>query len=190
MEALLSLMIGVGLSAACGFRIFIPPLVMGLAERTGHLTLSEGFEWMSSDAALVVFASATLLEVGAYYLPFIDNLLDVAAAPSAVIAGTLLTASQVGEMDPFLGWSAAIIAGGGSAGVVQGFTTLTRQFSALTTAGLGNPLISTAEAGASIFMTLLAILAPLAALALLLALSYLVAKKVLQRRKESSPATA
>lgn len=183
MEALFSIAVGVGLSAACGFRIFVPLLMMNLAARGDHLALAGGFEWIASDAALVVFATATVLEIGAYYLPFLDNLLDLAATPSAVVAGTLVTASQVADMDPLLGWSAAIVAGGGSAGLVQGATTLARQFSAVTTAGFGNPLISTFEAAASIFTTLLAVIAPIFALGLVLVLFFFAFKMILLRRK-------
>ena len=69
MEILLSLCIGVGLSAACGFRIFVPFLVMNLAARSGHLFLSPEFQWMSSDAAFIAFGTAAVLEISAYYLP-------------------------------------------------------------------------------------------------------------------------
>jgi len=190
MDALFSLSIGVGLSAACGFRIFVPLLIMSLAARSGQLALSGGFEWIASTPALVAFGSATLLEIGAYYIPFIDNLLDTVAVPSAVVAGTLVTASQISEMDPFLTWSVAIIAGGGAAGLVQGLTTVTRQFSALTTAGLGNPIVSTLEAGASIVVTLIAITVPLVAIGGLLLLLFWAGRRLMTRRAGPPAATA
>src|SRR5436309_7251833 len=102
METVLSLLIGIGLSAACGFRVFVPLLVVSVASHTGHLHLSSGFEWMGSDAALIAFAVATVLEVAAYYIPWLDNLLDTIASPAAVIAGTMVTASLVTDMSPFL----------------------------------------------------------------------------------------
>ncbi len=189
MDALFSLSIGVGLSAACGFRIFVPLLIMSLAARGGHLALSGGFEWIGSTPALIAFSTATVLEIGAYYLPLIDNLLDTAAVPTSVVAGTLVTASQIAEMDPLLTWSVAIIAGGGAAGLVQGLTTVTRQFSALTTAGLGNPIVSTLEAGASILVTLIAITVPLVAIAGLLLLLIWGGRRLLLARRASSHAT-
>jgi len=97
METILSLLIGIGLSAACGFRVFVPLLVVSVASHTGHLHLSSGFEWMGSDAALIAFAVATVLEVAAYYIPWLDNLLDTVASPAAVIAGTLVTASLIAD---------------------------------------------------------------------------------------------
>ncbi len=177
-SAILSAMVGVGLSAACGFRIFVPLLVLSLAARNGYLTLAGGFEWMASTPALIAFASATALEIGAYYIPLVDNVLDAAAAPSAVVAGVLATGSQVADMDPMLAWSVAIVGGGGAAGAVQGLTTVTRQLSTLATAGFGNPLFSTFEAGASIAMAVIAITVPLVAAVLLLLLVYFAARKI------------
>lgn len=176
--ALVSIAIGLGLAAACGFRIFVPLLMISLAGRGGHLELADGFVWMTTTPALIAFGSATVLEIAAYYVPFFDNLLDTIATPSAVVAGIVATASQVSDLDPLLGWSVAIIAGGGSAGVVQGLTTVTRQISSLATAGFGNPLVSTFEAGASVGMTLLAIVVPAAAAVCALLLLFFAAKKI------------
>lgn len=178
---LLSVLVGLGLSAACGFRIFVPLLAMSLATRAGFLSLASGFDWIASTPALIAFGAATLLEVCAYYIPVVDNFLDTIAMPSAIVAGALVTGSQVADMHPFLAWSVAIIAGGGTAGLIQGLTTVTRQFSTLATAGLGNPIFSTFEAGASLGMTLLAIFVPIAAVIGLLLLIFFGARKVLIR---------
>ena len=180
---LVSLMIGIGLSAACGFRIFVPFLVMNLAARAGYLELAGGWEWIGSTPALIAFGAATSLEIGAYYVPFLDNLLDTVSTPSAVVAGVLVTASQVSEMHPFFGWAVAIIAGGGASGLVQGLTTITRQVSSFATGGFGNPIFSTFEAGASIFMTLLAIFVPLMAAGAMLLLVFYGLHKFSQRRR-------
>ncbi len=184
MEAtILSIAVGVGLAAACGFRIFIPMLIVSVAARADYLNLAGGFEWMESTTALIAFSTATALEIGAYYIPFVDNLLDTVSTPSAVVAGTVTAASQVADMDPFLSWSVAIVAGGGAAGAVQGLTTVTRQLSSLATAGFGNPIFSTGEAIASIGLAVMSIFVPLVAAFLLLVFFYLAARKFLLRRK-------
>ena len=41
---------GVGLSAACGFRVFVPPLAMCIAHKAGMLNFTGEFAWMGSDA--------------------------------------------------------------------------------------------------------------------------------------------
>src|SRR5580765_8928620 len=126
METLFSICVGVGLSAACGFRVFVPLLVMSVASHTGHLPLAHGFEWIGAYPALIAFSVATLVEILAYYIPWVDHALDSIASPAAILAGTLATASLTPEMSPFWKWSLAVIAGGGAAGVVQGATVVTR----------------------------------------------------------------
>src|SRR5438874_12051796 len=160
MEPFLGFLVGIGLSAACGFRVFVPLLVVSIASHTGHLHLSPGFEWMGSDAALIAFAVATTLEIAAYYVPWVDNCLDTIASPAAVIAGTLVTASLVADLSPFLKWTLAVIAGGGIAGLVQGASVLTRGASSAGTGGLANPILATAELGGSLITSVLSLIAP------------------------------
>lgn len=154
MENLFALMIGIGLSAACGLRVFVPLLAMSLAAQTGHLELAESFQWVATPIAATALGFATFLEIAGYYIPWVDNMLDAATTPAAIIAGTFITASVMPEMTPFLKWSIAAILGGGSAGIIQGATVITRAASAFTTGGLGNPLVSTGETGGSILLSL------------------------------------
>ena len=126
MEIIMGLVIGVGLSAACGFRVFVPLLGMCIANMAGHLTLSSGFEWIGSWQALIAFGTATILEIGAYYIPWIDSIMDIVATPTAIVAGTIVTASQVGDISPLLKWSLAAVTGGGVCAVVQGGTVTVR----------------------------------------------------------------
>ncbi len=181
MDTLLSICIGIGLSAACGFRIFMPLLIMSIASLSGHLTLAPGFEWIATYPALGTFAVASFLEIAAYYVPWVDNMLDTIAVPVATMAGTIVMASSVTEMSPFLQWALAVIVGGGTAGAIQGFTTLTRLASTATTGGLGNPLVSTIEAGGSVAMSVLAISLPVIAALTVIGLLYFALKKIFSR---------
>jgi hypothetical protein len=162
-ETLLSVFVGVGLSAACGFRIFVPPLVMSIASLSGHLTLTSGFEWIGTWPALIAFALATVLEIVGYYIPWVDHLLDTVATPAAAIAGIVVVASTATGMSSFLRWSLAIIAGGGLAGTFQAMSSLARVTSTATTAGLGNPVVATLEAGGSAVLSVLAVIIPVLA---------------------------
>jgi hypothetical protein len=164
MDVVLSLLIGIGLSAACGFRVFVPLLVTSIAAKAGHLTLVPAFQWVGSDVALIAFAVATCLEIAAYYVPWLDHLMDTIATPAAIVAGTIITASIIGGMSPFLKWSLAVIAGGGTAGLVQGATIFTRGASGATTGGLANPVVATAELIGSIFTSVLAVFVPIVAI--------------------------
>jgi uncharacterized protein DUF4126 len=182
METLLSILIGVGLSAACGFRVFVPLLVMSIAARAGDLSLGHGFSWIASTPALLAFAVATVLEICGYYIPWVDNLLDAVATPTAVVAGILVTASAVADVHPFLKWTLAILAGGGTAGVFQGVTAMARGLSSLGTGGLANPLLATAEAGGATLLSVLSITVPVLAVLLVAGLLFLGVKRLLFRR--------
>ena len=160
METILSFVVGLGLSAACGFRVFVPLLVVSIAAHSGHLSLASGFEWMASDTALIAFAAATALEIAGYYIPWVDHALDTLATPAAVVAGTIITASLVTDVSPFLRWTLAAIAEGGIAGVVQGTTVVARGLSTATTGGLANPIFATAELGGSVITSLMALIVP------------------------------
>lgn len=181
-STLLSVCLGLGLAAACGFRVFVPFLIVNLAARAGWVELGSGFDWMVSTPALIAFGVATLLEIGAYHIPWLDNLLDSAAGPIAVVAGVVVSASVFTGIDPFLKWSLALIAGGSLAASAQGATTLLRGISTFTTGGLANPLIATAEAGFSFFLAVLSIVLPALALALTLLVLFFVLRTVRRRR--------
>lgn len=160
MAVLLELSLGIGLSAASGFRVFVPFLMMSLAARAGFLHLGGRFAWIGSEAALVTFAVATLVEVLAYYIPWLDHVLDVIATPAAIVAGILITASVTTSADPLWRWTLAVIAGGGAAAAVQATTVGGRGTSLVFTGGLGNPLISTAELIGSVLLSVASILLP------------------------------
>lgn len=160
-EAILGIMLGVGLSAACGFRVFVPCLVVALAMRSGHVTPGAGFEWLYGNAALWILGTATVVEIVGYYVPVIDNLLDTVGLPAAALAGTILTASLCGSISPELQWTLAAIAGGGTAAVVHTGTAAVRAVSTGTTGGVGNWLFSTGEAVVSTVAAVLALMMPI-----------------------------
>jgi hypothetical protein len=178
METILAVITGIGLSAACGFRIFVPLLALNLASMYGYLNLAPGFEWIGGYYARIAFASATILEIIAYYIPWLDNIMDAIASPFSIIAGTIATASLITDLPPSVKWILAIIAGGGIAGVIQGATTALRAKSSLFTGGLGNPLIATAELAGAAIIALLAIIVPIICFALVAAFAIFVLYKV------------
>lgn len=164
LQAILGILTGLALSAACGFRVFVPLLVAAIAVRSGVVHVSSGFEWIGSTPAIACWASATALEIAGYYLPGVDHFLDVIATPAAVVAGTLLTASFITDMDPWFRWSLAAVAGGGIAAGVQATTVVTRAASGVLTFGLANPVVASVELLGGTVVSILAALAPVLAL--------------------------
>ncbi len=177
METLLSICLGLGLSAACGFRVFIPLLAMSIASLSGHMTLSQGFEWIGTYPAFLAFAAAAVFEVAAYYIPWVDNIMDAIAGPAAVVAGILVAASGMLHMDPLLKWSLAIIAGGGTAAIFHSSTAVVRAASTVMTGGIGNHAVATAELGIASVLSILAITLPLLSIIVAVALLFFLTRK-------------
>jgi hypothetical protein len=171
MDFALSVCLGIGLAAACGFRVFVPLLGLSIAALSGYLELNENFAWAGTWPALACFLTATVLEIGAYYIPWLDNALDSITTPAAVIAGTLITASVLTDMPPLARWSLALIAGGGTAGLIQSATVALRGTSSAATGGTGNWIVATVELVAAIFSTVLSILLPVLGLLLVVILT-------------------
>ena len=186
METILGLCIGIGLSAACGFRVFVPLLVMSVASLMGWFEPMKGFEWLAMPSVCIALAIATFFEIGAYYIPWVDNLLDTIATPAALIAGTLTTmAASTGEMSQFASWAAAIIVGGGTATAVQMSTVAVRGVSTATTGGIANPLVSTGEWISALVVSILAFVMPVLLVIVGIILMIIVIRWVRRKRQEN-----
>jgi hypothetical protein len=169
-EIALSICLGIGLSASAGFRVFIPLLLLSVAGYLDYIPLSEDWSWAASPLAIIILAVAAFVELVAYYIPYVDNLLDSISVPLAAIAGTAVMVAVVGDLNPAFTWTLAIIAGGGTAALVSTTTSTARLASTATTGGLGNPVISTIEAGVSTTMSLISIIIPFIAVILVVIL--------------------
>ncbi|MDO4895991.1 MAG: DUF4126 domain-containing protein [Moraxella sp.] len=162
-EMIMSLCLGIGLSASSGFRVFVPLFGMSLASYFGILPLNESWAWLGSTPALVILATASIFESLSYLIPFVDNLLDTIAVPLAGVAGTVAMAGSLTELNPALTWTLAIVAGGGTATAIKATSATTRAVSTATTAGIANPVIGLAETGTAVGLSALAIFAPVVA---------------------------
>jgi hypothetical protein len=185
MEFVMALFIGIGLSATCGFRVFVPLLGLSIAAHVGQMELAHGFGWIGTWPATIAFAIATVIEIGAYFIPWVDNLLDTIATPAAVIAGTMVTASVIGDVSPLLRWTLAVVAGGGIAGIIQSSTVLVRGTSTATTGGAANPAVSASELGASIVGTVISIVVPVVAVILVALILFFIMRKIRRLGKRS-----
>jgi len=179
---LLGIPLGFALSTAAGLRVFVPLLLTSLAARAGFITLTPGMKWMASDVALIAFLTAALVEVAAYYIPWVDNLVDAIAAPAAVTAGVVQMAAVTPDLPPLLRWTLAIIAGGTVAGFTQVGTALLRLKSSALTAGAANPIVATGELLGSILLVILGLLLPLLAAVAVIILLVVLARRLLRRR--------
>ncbi len=201
MNEIVAIFAGLGLAAACGFRVFVPLFIASLAANSGFEADLAGLgfnvqeiigenHWLGSTPITIALGVATVLEIGSYYIPWLDNILDSIATPAAVVAGTFISGSMMPEFmgDESFKWILATIMGGGTAGVVQGASVIIRGTSTATTGGIGNPAVSTAELGGSVMTAGLAVLIPiLAAILVSLILFYFIRTifRFFQLRSES-----
>ncbi len=173
-ETIISIFLGIGLSASVGFRVFVPLFALSLASYFNVWELNESWQWIGSLTAVITLGVATLVEIFAYYIPYVDNALDSIAIPLAAIAGTAVMVSTVADLSPVITWALAIIAGGGTAAAVAGSSGATRLASTATTGGIANPLVSTIETGTSVVMSVLSIFIPVIAFVFVLIILYLI----------------
>lgn len=180
LHTLIEVMLGISLSAASGFRVFVPLLVLSAAAVVGHIDLPANFDWIESSQALAVFAVACTLEIAGYYIPWFDHLLDIIATPAAMLAGTVVTASLTPDLNPLVQWTLALAAGGGTAGITNGLMNLLRATSTATSGGLANPVVATVELVAAIALSLLAVTLPVVAGIVVIAFLVFAVSKLLQ----------
>lgn len=181
---IISAFIGIGLAAATGFRVFMPMFAVSLASYLGWIPMNESFEWLAGLPTLITTGIAMIAEILAYYIPFIDHLLDTISVPLATIAGSVMFASQFADIGTFPQWALALIAGGGTAAAISSGFAGTRAASTATTGGLGNSVVATTETAGAGIMSFLALVAPVIAFiaAVALIITVLVLGKKLWRK--------
>ena len=167
-DTIISLFLGVGLAASVGFRVFLPLFALSLAAYFNLWELNQNWQWIGSLGALITLGVATVVEIFAYFIPWVDNLLDSLAIPLAAIAGTAVMVSTAVDLDPVVTWSLAIIAGGGTATAIKGAGATGRLASSASTGGLANPVVSTVETGTAMVVTTASIFAPILAAVLVI----------------------
>lgn len=183
-ELIISIILGFSLAASAGFRVFVPLLVLSLSAHFSWFPVNDTWQWVGSIPALVLLGVATVFEIGAYFIPWVDNLLDTISVPLAAIAGTLLMVATMGDINPTITWALAIIAGGGAAAAVSGTTSAARLGSTATTGGLANPIIAGTETIAATTVSIAGIFSPILALMLVLFLIGIVWRVVRKVRKQ------
>lgn len=190
LNTILELLLAISLSAAAGFRVFVPLLVLSAAAVLGHVDLPARFDWIENPQALALFTAAAILEVIGYSIPWFDHLLDILATPAAIVAGTIVAASLSPEMDPLAQWTIALATGGAAAGLTKTLMNLLRGGSTAATGGLANPIFALAELAIATGLSVLAIAAPVIAGAIVLGVFGFAVYKISQfvtRRRQQPP---
>ncbi|MFC9994065.1 DUF4126 domain-containing protein [Nocardia sp. NPDC127526] len=151
-----------GLSGAAGLNAWLPLLVVGVADRAGWIDLGSSYGWLSSTPALIVIAVVFLLDLVGDKIPALDSALHGIGALVAPASGAILFAAET-SLSAQLPPAVAAILGAVTAGSVHAGRAVARPFVTGTTAGVGNPVVSTAEDGTSLVLTILALAVPVVA---------------------------
>jgi uncharacterized membrane protein len=177
----------IGLSAPAGFNAYLTLLLVGLAGRLGWVELSDTWgERLTNPYILVGLAVLTVWEIVVDKVPGADHINDIAGTVIRPVSGAVLmlaTPNPLAEQSP----AAAIVVGGGLAGVLHTIKMLFRPLVTATTGGIGNPVVSLAEDGAAVGTVIIAIIAPIliaALIALLIAALWWLVRRWRRRRAQ------
>lgn len=177
----LQVALGISLSACAGLRAFLPMLIIGVLAKLGYLQVGASFQWMAGTPALIIFGTATVLEIAADKVAVLDNFLDSIGTFIKPIAGTVLFSTVILKFDPLIAVTLGLIVGGTVSELVHQKKAIVRAGSTIATAGMGNSILSTIEDAAAIIGTGLAVAAPYLAAVLavtIIIMSYFAMKAV------------
>lgn len=192
----LTLTLGFSLAACAGIRAWLPMLVAGLAARfTDQVELGESFQFLSSTPALVLFGIATVVEVVGDKIPAVDHALDAAGTFIRPVAGALLSASVLYQVEnPLWALGIGILVGAPTAAVPHAVKSASRGLSSTFTFGLANPILSVVEDVAAFTLAALAIVIPVvmgfSVVVLGAVIAFIVYKQVQKRGTSPAPAPA
>ena len=168
---------GIGLSAAAGLNAYIPFLIVALLDRfTTVVNLPAGYEWMSSWWAIGVGAVLLLAEVVLDKVPAVDSVNDaVQTFIRPASGGVIFAATSAAQDVETSSWVQShpwvtVVAGIVVAGLVHAGKATARPAVNVATVGVGAPLVSTAEDGASVGLSVVAIFVPILVILLLVGL--------------------
>jgi hypothetical protein len=187
-EQVLTFLVGVGLAASVGLRISFPILIVSIFSYSGYITLSTYFVWLGTLPALIVLIIIATIDTLAFYIVWLDNLLDAIEHPVSILVGILITGAVITEFNPYLKWLMALIIGGGIAGTINAATGLLRLKISTETDGKRNFAFSTLEILGSIGLAIISIFLPfiaglISAIALIY-FSFVIKKKFLSPSKD------
>jgi hypothetical protein len=156
-------LLGVGLAATSGLRTFLPLLLLAGSVKFGWFGISLGstYAWLASDLAFVALLLATIFEVAADKIPFVDHGLDAAGTVLRPVAGALAVAAVWNGTDPAAAALIGLIVGAPLALGMHTAKAGTRAGSTAVTAGVGNPILSVLEDFVALFLGVTALLVPL-----------------------------
>lgn len=176
-EAISGLSAAFGLSGSAGLNAYIPLLLVALAARfpvsDPLIKLQPPFDLLGNWWAIGVIAVLLIIEIVADKIPAVDSVNDAIQTFIRPAAGAILfagSANVITDVHPILALGAGLIVAGG----VHATKAAARPVVTVTTAGVGNPVVSTLEDIIAFVLSVLSILLPVIAAILLLIFLFVV----------------
>lgn len=183
-DAITGLATSFGLSSSAGLNAYLPLLIVALAARfTDWLKLNEPWSALTNGWIIALLAVLLVVEVVADKIPAVDHANDVIHTFIRPAAGAILFAASsnvVADVHPVLAMACGVVVAGG----VHAVKATARPVVTATTAGVGNPIVSTIEDVVAALIALLSILIPVL-IALFLLLLFVVMASWYWRRRRS-----
>lgn len=170
-EAISGLSAAFGLSGSAGLNAYIPLLVVALAARfplsDPLVKLQAPYDLLSSWWAIGLIAVLLVVEIVADKIPAVDSVNDGIQTFVRPAAGAILFAGSahvITDIHPILSLAAGLLLAGG----VHATKAAARPMVTVSTAGVGNPIVSTLEDIVAVVVSVLAVVLPIIAAVLLL----------------------
>ena len=163
MEGIIALATGLGLATASGLNAYLPLLTIGIFARMGWIQLAEPFGFLTNVFVLLIIAALAALDFVGDKVPAVDSALHAGGLIISPIAGAILALASQGDLatvSPLLVGIAGVVAAGGT----HAARATVRPVITAATAGTGNTVVSAVEDGASLGLSVLAIILPIVAL--------------------------
>lgn len=181
------LLTGLGLAMPAGLNAYIPLLAVGLADRYfGLINLAEPYDLIATPGGLALISILLLVEVVADKVPLIDHLNDLINSAIRPCAGAILLMASTDAID-YVNPIVAMVLGLLVAGSVHTVKTTVRPAVTATTGGVGNPIVSAAEDGAAIGLSVIALVAPILIAVFLVGLIVALSWALRRRRTRLAP---
>ena len=179
-QAILALLTALGLSSTAGFRAYLPllALAVGSSIDSSALPLQPNFQTLKSPPLIIILGVLTILEFVVDKIPVIDHFSDAVHTAIRPLSGAIIMAGTQNSVSDINPWLAA----GVGAVLALAFHTVkatSRPVVSATTAGVGNPIVSTIEDILTVVTSVLLIVAPIIGIILLVILVLLMARLVI-----------
>lgn len=193
---MLEILTGTGLAAAAGLNAYIPLLFMGVLARLDWIQLPAGWTWLGNEWILVIFGVLFVIEIVADKVPAVDTVNDwiqtvIRPASGGIVFSGGIGTSTVAVDDPNTFFSSGawipVVIGIVLALLMSLAKTAIRPIANVLTGGLAAPALSTAEDGASIALSIFAVVAPILVIVMLIVLAIgagALIRRLRRKRKE------